>query len=67
MVRKLVKIFNEGNENVHDEERNDRPSLVNEDLLYNVEEKIRSDRRFTISDLFLQFSDISRSLLHENI
>ena len=33
MVRKWVRMFNEGRENVHDEARNGRPSLVNDDLV----------------------------------
>jgi len=32
MVRKWVRMFNEGRENVHDEERSGRPSLANDDL-----------------------------------
>ena len=33
MVRKWVRMFNEGRENVHDEARSGRPSLVNDDLV----------------------------------
>jgi len=33
MVRKWIRMFNEGRENVHDEARNGRPSLVNDDLV----------------------------------
>ena len=32
MVRKWVRMFNEGRENVHDEARRGRPALVNGDL-----------------------------------
>ena len=32
MVRKWVRMYNEGRENVHDEARSGRPSLVNDDL-----------------------------------
>jgi len=32
-VRKWVRMFNEGRENVHGEARNGRPSLVNDDLV----------------------------------
>ena len=53
MVRKWVRMFNEGRENVHDEARNGRPSLVNDDLARKVNERVRDDRRFTISDLSL--------------
>ena len=38
MVRKLVRMFNERRENVHDEARSGRPSLVNDDLVRKVNE-----------------------------
>jgi len=62
MVRKWVRMFNEGRENVHDEARSGRPSLVNDDLVRQVNERVRDDRRFTISDLSLHFPQISRTL-----
>jgi len=55
MVRKWVRMFNEGRENVHDEARSGRPSLMNDDLVRKVNERVRDDRRFTISDLSLHF------------
>jgi len=58
MVRKWVRMFNEGRENVHDEARSGRPSLVNDDLVRKVNERVRDDRRFTISDLSLNFPQI---------
>jgi len=63
MVRKWVRIFNERRENVHDEARSGRPSLVNGDLVRKVNERVLDDRRFTISDLSLHFLQISRTLL----
>ena len=35
-VRKWVRMFNEGLENVHDEVRSGRPSLVNDDWVRNL-------------------------------
>jgi len=67
MVRKWVRMFNEGRENVHDEARSGRPSLVNDDLVRNVTERVRDDRRFTISDLSLHFPQISRDLLDDTV
>jgi len=64
MVRKWVWMFNEGRENVHDEVWSGRPSLVNDDLVRKVNERVCDDRRFTISDLSLHFSQISRTLLY---
>jgi len=65
MVRKWVRMFNEGRENVHDEARIGRPSLVNGDLLRKVNERVREDRRFTISELSPDFPQISRTLLYD--
>jgi len=65
MVRKWVRIFNEGRENVHDEARRRRSSLVNDDLVRKFNERVRDDRQFTISDLSLHFSQISRTLLYD--
>jgi len=52
MVRKLFRMFNEGREKVHDEARSGLPSLVNNDLMRKVNERMRNDRRFTISSDF---------------
>ena len=52
-VRKWTRMFNEGRENVHDEARMSRPSLANDDLVREVNERVCDDRRFTISDLSL--------------
>jgi len=60
MVRKWVRMFNEGRENVHDEARSGRPSMVNDNLVHKVNERVCDDRRFTISDLSLHFPPISR-------
>ena len=65
MVRKWVRLFNEGRENVNDEARSGRPSLVNDDLVRKVNERVRDDRRFTISDLSLHFPHISGTLLYD--
>ena len=46
MVRKWVQMVNEGRENVHDEARSGRPSLVNDDLVRNVNDRVRDDRPF---------------------
>ena len=58
MVRKWVRMFNEGWENVYDEARSGRPSLVNDDLVRKFDERVRDDRRFTISDLSLHIPQI---------
>jgi len=65
MVRKWVRMFNEGLENLHDEARSGRPSLVIDDLVRKINETVRDDRRFTVSDLSLHFPKISRTLLYD--
>jgi len=67
IVRKWVRMFNEGRENVHDEARSRRPSLVNDDLVRKVNERVRDNRRFTVSDLSLHFPHISRTLLYDTV
>jgi len=57
-------MFNEERENVNDEARSGRRSLVNDDLVRKVNERVRDDRRFTVSDLSLHFPQISRTLLY---
>jgi len=65
MVRKWVRMFNEGRENLHDEAWSGRPSLVNDDLVRKVNERVRDDRRFTISNLSLHFPQTSWTLLYD--
>jgi len=64
MVRKWVRMLNEGRENVQDVARSGRPSLVNDYLVHKVNKRERDDRHFTISDLSLHFPQISRTLLY---
>ena len=64
MIRKWVRMFNEGRKNVYDDARSGHPSLVNADLVRKVNEGVRDDGRFTISDLSLHFPQISRALLY---
>jgi len=52
---------------VHDEARSGRPTLVNDDLVRKIDERVRDDRRFTISDLSLHFAHISRTLLYDTV
>ena len=65
MVRRWVRMFNKGRKNVLDNPRSGWPSVVNEDLVRAVEEKIRENRWFTITSLCLHFPQISQSLLYK--
>ena len=42
-----------------------RTSLVNDDLVRKVNERVRDDRRFTISDLSLHFPQIARTIFYD--
>jgi len=44
MVRKWVRMFNEERENVQNEARSGRRSLVNDDLVRKVNDRVRDDR-----------------------
>ncbi|GFV50835.1 HTH_48 domain-containing protein [Trichonephila clavipes] len=48
-VRKWVRAFKDGRENDHDEPLSGGPSVITDDLVNAVDEKISEDRRFTIS------------------
>ncbi|GFY03456.1 HTH_48 domain-containing protein, partial [Trichonephila clavipes] len=48
-----------------DEERSGRPSVINDDLVELVWQRVMENRRFTITGLSSHFPQISRSLLHE--
>ncbi|GFW40221.1 HTH_48 domain-containing protein [Trichonephila clavipes] len=59
--------FKNGQTDVHDEEKNGRPSIVTDELVAKVDETIRENRRFTITELSLSFPQVSRTLLFENV
>ena len=58
-------MFKNDRTNVHDEERSGRPTIVTDELLTKINEKIHENRRFTITEFLLEFPQILRSLLHE--
>ena len=51
--------------NVHDEQRSGHPSVVNESLVQEVDNKMRENRCFTISSLCDDFPNVSRSVLYD--
>ena len=67
MVRKWIRMFNEGRENMHGEARSGNSSLVNAELVRKVNERMRDDRRFKISDLSLHFPPISGTLVYDTV
>jgi len=54
-VRKWVRSFKDGRDNVHDKPRSGRPSVITDDLVRAVDAKLHEDRRFTIFTLSLKF------------
>jgi hypothetical protein len=56
-----------GRTNVHDEEQRGRPSLVSDDLVQNVDQKMYERRHFTISELSYEITQISGTVLYEVI
>ena len=58
-------MFKNGRTNVHNEERSGRPTIVTDELVVKINEKIHENCRFTITEFSLEFPRISRSLLHE--
>lgn len=54
-VSKWCRLFNEGRTNVNNEERPERPTVINENLTQNVNEKINRNRRFTNDELHQNF------------
>ncbi|GFW98232.1 histone-lysine N-methyltransferase SETMAR [Trichonephila clavipes] len=50
MVRRWVRQFNEGRSEVHDEQRSGRPSLITEELVHAIDEKIKENRFVFLHD-----------------
>lgn len=53
MVRRWVRQLKKGCDQLHDEQRSRRPSVVINELVCGVDEKIKENRKFTINDLAL--------------
>jgi hypothetical protein len=51
-------MFKDGQTNVHDEKGSGRPSVVSDDLVQSVEQKICERRCFAISELLCKFPQI---------
>ena len=64
-VRRWVRQFNEGHDQVHNEEQSGHLSLVTDELIHAIEEKVQQNCKCTISALAMKFPQISQSLIHE--
>jgi hypothetical protein len=66
-VRQWCRMFKDERTNVHDEERSGRPSVVSDDLVQSVDQKICERHCFTSSELSCEFPHIWRTVLYEII
>ncbi|GFS52516.1 HTH_48 domain-containing protein [Trichonephila clavipes] len=64
-IRKWCIQFKNGRNNVHDEEKSGCTSIVTNELVTKVDEKIHENRRFTITELLLSIPQVSRTLLFQ--
>jgi len=66
-VRRWVKEFMKGREDVFNEKRSGRPYLVYEEVVEKIDNVIRKDRPLTLDKLHKLILDISRSVIYEAI
>ncbi|KAG5314668.1 MOS1T transposase, partial [Pseudoatta argentina] len=66
-VFKWCREFKNGRTSVHDDQRSGRPSILTDDIVENIENALRDDRRLPVDELSAMFPQIARSLLRETI
>jgi hypothetical protein len=59
------RMFKDGRTYVYDEERSGWPSVMSDDLVQDIDQKVCERRRFTIAELSCEFPQISRTVLYE--
>jgi transposase len=64
-VRHWCRMFKDGQTNVHDEERSGQPSVVNDDLVQNFDQKLCERQSFTMYERLCEFPQISSTVLYE--
>jgi len=64
-VRKWCTMFRNGRTDVHDAERSGRPSFITHALKQKVNRIIRENRYFTISEVYEQCPEVSRTVVYE--
>jgi hypothetical protein len=60
-------MFKDGQRNVHDEKPSDQPSVMSDDFVQSIDQKICERRCLTISELWCGFPQISRTVLYKII
>ena len=58
-------MFMNGRTDVHDAERSGRPSVIIDSLKQKVNRIIRENRHFTISEVYEQCPEVSRTVVYE--
>jgi transposase len=66
-VTKWCRELFEGRNDVHDEQRSGRPSLISDDLLQGIEGEIRANQRITIRELHHNIPEVSKTTIHEAV
>ena len=64
-VRKWCTMFRNGRTDVYDAERSGRPSVITDALKQKVNRIIRENRHFTISEVYEQCPEVSRTVVYE--
>ena len=64
-VRKWCTMFRNGRTDVHDAERSGRPSVITDALKQKMNRIIRENRHFTISEVYEQCPEVSRTVVYE--
>ena len=63
----LRTLFRNGRTDVHDAERSGRPSVITDALKEKVNRIIRGNRHFTVSEVYEQCPEVSRTVVYEII
>jgi hypothetical protein len=66
-VTKWCSEFSAGRNDVHDEQRSGRPSLISYDLLHEIQVETRSNRRVTVRELHHIIPVVSYTTIHEAV
>ncbi|XP_035219901.1 uncharacterized protein LOC118192980 [Stegodyphus dumicola] len=67
VVCEWCRNFKDGRTDVHEEGRQGRKSVATDDIVQRVDQAVKQNRRFTISELSTKFPEVSRSSLYSII
>ena len=66
-MTKWSREFSEGRTDVHNEQRNGRPSLISDDLLQKIEGELRANRCVTMRELYHIIPEVSKTIFREAV